>query len=242
MRTKQPLSGSAQVLEYLSGYTHRVAILNERIVGMGHGGLDDGDVAFRVRADAASGKKRTLRLPATEFIDRFLKHVLPTGFKRIRHYGLLAPAQGRSTGAGAHSTRCADTRSGGDRVGGSLHAAGGTHRMACLCALRHGAFRDHRVARASEYTAGFVTGAAMRDLSEFNRRWLHDNASDKRQENTRARACRRWFPVQNTGRKCIANIVHDAVWHPSISIAVWFFSAIRDPYRLTNVPPDLQSP
>ena len=90
---KQPLGGSAQVLEYLGRYTHRVAISNERIVGMGHGGLDDGEVAFRVRADAASGKKRTLRLPATEFIDRFLKHVLPTGFKRIRHYGLLAPAR-----------------------------------------------------------------------------------------------------------------------------------------------------
>jgi hypothetical protein len=96
---KQPLGGPAQVLEYLGRYTHRVAISNilredatsERIVGMGHGGLDDGEVAFRVRADATGGKKRTLRLPATEFIDRFLKHVLPGGFKRIRHYGLLAP-------------------------------------------------------------------------------------------------------------------------------------------------------
>lgn len=83
---KQPLGGPAQVLEYLGRYTHRVAISNERIVGMDHG-----EVAFRVRADATSGKKRTLRLPGTEFIDRFLKHVLPSGFKRIRHYGLLAP-------------------------------------------------------------------------------------------------------------------------------------------------------
>ena len=91
---KQSLGGPAQVLEYLGRYTHRVAISNilredatsERIVGMDHG-----EVAFRVRSDATSGKKRTLRLPGTEFIDRFLKHVLPTGFKRIRHYGLLAP-------------------------------------------------------------------------------------------------------------------------------------------------------
>lgn len=83
---KQSLGGPAQVLEYLGRYTHRVAISNERIVGMDHG-----EVAFRVRPDAISGKKRTLRLPGTEFIDRFLKHVLPTGFKRIRHYGLLAP-------------------------------------------------------------------------------------------------------------------------------------------------------
>ena len=85
---KQPLGGPAQVLEYLSRYTHRVAISNERIVGMDHG-----EVAFRVRSEATSSRKRTLRLPATEFIDRFLKHVLPTGFKRIRHYGLLAPAR-----------------------------------------------------------------------------------------------------------------------------------------------------
>ena len=85
--TKQPLGGPAQVLEYLGRYTHRVAISNERIVG-----IDNNEVAFRVRADSASGRKRTVRLNAVEFIDRFLMHVLPTGFKRIRHYGLLAPA------------------------------------------------------------------------------------------------------------------------------------------------------
>jgi hypothetical protein len=84
---KQPLGGPAQVLEYLSRYTHRVAISNERIVG-----IDEAEVAFRVRADATTGKKRTVRLKAGEFIDRFLMHVLPKGFKRIRHYGLLAPA------------------------------------------------------------------------------------------------------------------------------------------------------
>jgi len=83
---KQPLGGPAQVLAYLSRYTHRVAISNERIVG-----IDEHEVAFRVRADATSAKKRTQRMPGTEFIDRFLLHVLPTGFKRIRHYGLLAP-------------------------------------------------------------------------------------------------------------------------------------------------------
>lgn len=84
---KQPLGGPAQVLEYLGRYTHRVAISNERIVGIG-----EGKVAFRVRADPESGKKRVMHLPGTAFIDRFLLHVLPKGFKRIRHYGLLAPA------------------------------------------------------------------------------------------------------------------------------------------------------
>jgi len=84
---KQPLGGPEQVLEYLGRYTHRVAISNERLVA-----VDTHAVAFRVRADGA-GKKRTLRLTGEEFIGRFLWHVLPTGFKRIRHYGLLAPSR-----------------------------------------------------------------------------------------------------------------------------------------------------
>ena len=77
-----------QVLEYLGRYTHRVAISNERIVA-----IDQGGVAFQVRADATTGKKRTLRLAGGEFIGRFLLHVLPGGFKRIRHYGLLSAAR-----------------------------------------------------------------------------------------------------------------------------------------------------
>ena len=81
---KQPLGGPDQVLEYLGRYTHRVAISNERLVGM-----DATTVRFRVRATLG---KRVLPLTAEEFLDRFLLHVLPSGFKRIRHYGLLAPA------------------------------------------------------------------------------------------------------------------------------------------------------
>ncbi|AYH43044.1 IS91 family transposase [Azoarcus sp. DN11] len=87
---KQPLGGPEAVLEYLGRYTHRVAISNERIVG-----IDGEQVAFRVRAEAGGGKKRTLRLPGVDFIGRFLLHVLPAGFKRIRHYGLLSPARKR---------------------------------------------------------------------------------------------------------------------------------------------------
>jgi Putative transposase/Transposase zinc-binding domain len=82
---KQPLGGPAQVLEYLARYTHRVAISNERLASMA-----DGIVAFRVRDNANAGKKRIERLPAAQFIGRFLLHVLPPGFKRIRHYGILA--------------------------------------------------------------------------------------------------------------------------------------------------------
>jgi len=84
---KQPLGGPAQVLEYLGRYTHRVAISNERIVG-----VDDHEVRFRVRTQTSGPTKRTLALPAATFIDRFLLHVLPKGFKRIRHYGILGPA------------------------------------------------------------------------------------------------------------------------------------------------------
>lgn len=88
---KQPLGGPEQVLEYLGRYTHRVAISNERIVG-----IDAQGVAFRVRANPeGDGKRRTIRLEGGEFIRRFLLHVLPPGFKRIRHYGLLAPAHKR---------------------------------------------------------------------------------------------------------------------------------------------------
>jgi hypothetical protein len=83
---KQPLGGPEQVLEYLGRYTHRVAISNERIMSM-----DAREVAFRVR-DNAQGGRRTHRLEGHEFIRRFLLHVLPKGFKRIRHYGLLAPS------------------------------------------------------------------------------------------------------------------------------------------------------
>lgn len=83
---KTPLAGPAAVLDYLSRYTHRTAIGNERLVGIA------GDkVLLRVRADATGGK-RTIALDGQVFIARFLQHVLPSGFKRIRHYGLLAPA------------------------------------------------------------------------------------------------------------------------------------------------------
>ena len=81
---KTPLGGAAQVLEYLSRYTHRTAISNERIRR-----ISDKEVAFTVRGNDRGGK-RMLRLEGTEFVRRFLLHVLPTGSKRIRHFGVLA--------------------------------------------------------------------------------------------------------------------------------------------------------
>ncbi len=82
---KAPLGGPQQVLDYLSRYTHRVGISNERLLS-----FHDGLVRFKVRDNTQAGKKRVEQLPASEFTRRFLQHVLPTGFKRIRHYGVLA--------------------------------------------------------------------------------------------------------------------------------------------------------
>jgi hypothetical protein len=81
---KTPLGGPAQVLEYLSRYTHRTAISNERIRW-----TSDSQVAFAVRADDKGGK-RVQKLEGQEFVRRFFQHVLPSGVKRIRHYGVLA--------------------------------------------------------------------------------------------------------------------------------------------------------
>ena len=84
---KPPLAGPAAVLAYLSRYTHRVAISNRRLLA-----LDERGVTFRWKDYRASGKTRykTMTLGADEFMRRFLLHVLPAGFHRIRHYGLIA--------------------------------------------------------------------------------------------------------------------------------------------------------
>jgi len=86
---KAPFAGPEQVLRYLSRYTHRVAISNRRLIA-----ADDGAIAFRWKDYRVNGPGRwkTMRLHPHEFIRRFLMHVLPKGFHRIRHYGLFANA------------------------------------------------------------------------------------------------------------------------------------------------------
>jgi Putative transposase/Transposase zinc-binding domain len=86
---KPPFAGPGAVLTYLSRYTHRVAISNSRLIA-----LDEAGVTFRYKDYRRNGceRYRTMRLEAGEFIRRFLLHVLPKGFHRIRHYGLLASA------------------------------------------------------------------------------------------------------------------------------------------------------
>lgn len=89
---KRPFAGPQAVLAYLSRYTHRVAISNRRLVRM-----DEQGVTFRWKDYRAKGRTRqkTMTLSPDEFMRRFLLHVLPGGFHRIRHYGLLANADRR---------------------------------------------------------------------------------------------------------------------------------------------------
>jgi hypothetical protein len=82
---KPPFGGPAQVLKYLARYTHRVAISNHRLLAVA-----DGRVTFTYKDYAADHRTRTLTLSADEFLRRFLQHVLPRGFVKVRHYGLLA--------------------------------------------------------------------------------------------------------------------------------------------------------
>lgn len=82
---KPPFAGPKQVLEYLGRYTHRVAISNNRIIS-----VDDGKVAFTYRDRKRDNSVRTMTLRADEFIRRFLLHVLPKRFMKIRYFGFLA--------------------------------------------------------------------------------------------------------------------------------------------------------
>jgi len=82
---KPPFGGPKQVLEYLGRYTHRVAISNNRLLD-----FSDGDVTFAWKDYRHESRSKTMQLDGGEFIRRFLLHVLPSGFQRIRHYGLLA--------------------------------------------------------------------------------------------------------------------------------------------------------
>jgi hypothetical protein len=86
--SKPPFGGAEHALRYLGAYTHRVAISNHRLVA-----LTDGNVTFRWRDSAHGNRKRPLTLPVEKFLRRFLLHVLPRGFVRIRSFGFLANRQ-----------------------------------------------------------------------------------------------------------------------------------------------------
>jgi hypothetical protein len=94
---KPPFGGPEYVLQYLARYTHRVAISNHRLVS-----LADGKVTFRWKDYAHGNKKRKMTITTDEFLRRFLLHVLPRGFVRIRHFGFLSARRRRELIAVCH--------------------------------------------------------------------------------------------------------------------------------------------
>jgi len=88
---KGAFGGSPKAYQYLSRYTHRVAIANHRLVN-----LAGGKVSFRARDNSRPGHLRVVTITAPEFIRRFLWHVLPPRFVKIRHFGLMAPCNAKT--------------------------------------------------------------------------------------------------------------------------------------------------
>ena len=88
---KPPFGGPEAVIKYLGRYTHRIAISNSRLLD-----FSNDHVTFAYRDRAAGNERKTLTLPTREFLRRFLLHVLPRGFQRLRHYGFLANPVRRS--------------------------------------------------------------------------------------------------------------------------------------------------
>jgi hypothetical protein len=130
--TRPPFAGPEAVLAYLARYTHRVAISNSRLVS-----LDERGVTFRYKHYRGNGQARyrTMTLSADEFIRRFLLHVLPKRFHRIRHYGLLASAGCKANIARARQLMAAPMA---EVVAPAVHDTAGPHtttdhRPLCPC-------------------------------------------------------------------------------------------------------------
>ena len=83
--SKPPFASPEQVLKYLGGYTHRIAISNHRIID-----VSDTNVSFKLKSYADENKTKIMRLTIVEFIRRFLLHILPKRYQRIRYYGFLS--------------------------------------------------------------------------------------------------------------------------------------------------------
>jgi hypothetical protein len=135
---KRPFAGPAQMVRYVGRYTHRVAITNDRIVG-----IDEAGVSFTYKDYRDGGQRKVMRLGGEEFLGRYLRHVLPKGFQRIRHYGLfgrqrtekLARCRALLGERGAEETAraAADELATQDRAGeGERCPACGVGRMVCI--------------------------------------------------------------------------------------------------------------
>jgi hypothetical protein len=151
--SKPPFGGPEQVLKYLARYTHRVAIGNRRIVD-----VDATTVKFLWRDRANGDRQRTMALPGVEFLRRFLLHVLPRGFTRLRHYGFLANR--------ARATRLAECRL---RLGATMPDTGPATIAPCTPRDEHcPACRSGRLVRQSW---SFGKAPEVADTS-----WLHHGA------------------------------------------------------------------
>jgi hypothetical protein len=127
--SKRPFAGPQAVLAYLARYTHRVAISNRRLVA-----LDADHVTFRYKDYRRNGQERTMTLVPGEFIRRFLLHVLPKGFHRIRHYGFLASAARQANIARVRELLAAlKPRTAPDATTEATATAPTDHRPPCPC-------------------------------------------------------------------------------------------------------------
>ena len=129
--SKPPFAGPQAVLAYLARYTHRVAISNRRLVA-----LDADGVTFRYKDYRRNGQERyrTMTLVPGEFIRRFLLHVLPKGFHRIRHYGLFASAARQANIARVRELLAApEPRTAPDATTEATATAPTDHRPPCPC-------------------------------------------------------------------------------------------------------------
>jgi hypothetical protein len=152
---KKPFGGPEHVLQYLARYTHRVAISNHRLLSFA-----DGQVTFRWKDYAHGNKQRKMTLTTDEFLRRFLLHVLPRGFVRIRHFGLLAHRQ-----RGEHIARCRLLL----QSQNSLHTSApvpapsvAVHRLCPLCA---GVMEIRERLTAPQITFRFWSGQSFVDTS-----------------------------------------------------------------------------
>ena len=137
---KPPWKGPEHALKYLARYTHRVAIANSRLQS-----IDDGQVTFSYKDYRHQHRQRTLTLAATEFIRRFMMHVLPNGFVRIRYYGFLANthrarATAQDPGTAGRSAASNPRR----RIGRSAARPAGTYSRSALPSLQRRLAVAHR--------------------------------------------------------------------------------------------------
>ena len=118
---KEAFGGSRKAFHYLSRYTHRVAISNHRLVS-----LAAGQVTFQARDNNRPGQKRLVTLTAPEFIRRFLLHILPPRFVKIRHYGLMAPRNAKTKLEQARALLSLKTLGADESIGQELNTAADT--------------------------------------------------------------------------------------------------------------------